>query len=422
MIKTTTPSNYLATVVKLDKHRKHGNADKLICWNIMYNNVITDLTYTEGEMCIYFPVECAINKEFLAHLNLFETKELNNCKDLKGFFNKHGRVRAISLRGERSQGFLINAGLLSEYLGIYVDWNEYEGIEFDTIKDTIICKKYIPFSSKKGNNPLQKKVQKTNIIDGQFKFHINTQPLAKHLQELPLDSKATVTRKLHGTSAVFSKLLVRRKLNFIEQILATLFIKIDTTNYDSVFSSRKVIKSNIKNDTGGFYKEDIWGQWNEKLKDKIENGISLYGEIVGYTAKGANIQKRYHYGCNPEESEFYVYRITSTNYDGISYEFSFDQMVEYCNKFGLKTVPILEAFKLRDRLVGNTIDEVFLDLNKKYASNLCVMNNLEVPEEGYCIKFDNLYEPIIYKSKNPDFLELESKLLDSEEVSIEDEN
>lgn len=83
-IKSNNP-NYLAKIIRLSAPSKHPNADKLIGHNIFFNQVFTDLSYKEGDIVIYFPLECAINKEFISFFNGFSDPELNKDK-VKGYF------------------------------------------------------------------------------------------------------------------------------------------------------------------------------------------------------------------------------------------------------------------------------------------------------------------------------------------------
>ena len=108
--------NYLAKVVKLSGVRKHTNADKLQCVTIDGCNVVTGMDAKDGALYIYFPVESALNKEYLSWSNSFENKEMNADQEKKGFFNRHGRVRAIRLRQERSEGYIVPVEDLSAWL------------------------------------------------------------------------------------------------------------------------------------------------------------------------------------------------------------------------------------------------------------------------------------------------------------------
>ena len=114
MLKTNLKdTNYRAKIVQLKNIRKHSNADKLQCVTIDFQTVITGMNAKEGDIYIYFPLECAINKEYLSWSNSFSSPDMNEDKTKKGFFDKNGRVRAVRLRGEPSQGYIIQIGRAS---------------------------------------------------------------------------------------------------------------------------------------------------------------------------------------------------------------------------------------------------------------------------------------------------------------------
>ena len=75
-------ANYLAKVVKIDNVRKHPSADRLLITTIDGNNVITGSDLKEGDLVIYFPLECSINLDYLTWSNSFEDKTLNEPSKL----------------------------------------------------------------------------------------------------------------------------------------------------------------------------------------------------------------------------------------------------------------------------------------------------------------------------------------------------
>ena len=217
--------NYLAKVVELTNLRKHENADRLQCVAIDGNNVITGLDAQNGSLYVYFPLESAINKEFLSWGNCFEDKELNQNKEVKGFFNKKGRVRAIRLRGERSEGYIVPVQSVSDWIFIATGKNfkitsEHVNQEFDCIFDIQLCEKYVNREALKLRNSEkknQKKVAKeTKLIDNQFRFHIDTSPLKKCAENIHPNDLISITKKLHGTSFVVSKVLCKKPLQWHE--------------------------------------------------------------------------------------------------------------------------------------------------------------------------------------------------------------
>lgn len=504
--------NYLAKVVKLGKPVKHPNADRLLGWMIDGNKVWTDnVNYKEGDIVVYFPLECQINPLILSQLNLFSSPDMNFDKKQKGFFDKNGRVRAVRLRGEPSEGFILNAELVFMSLNMNTitgrNMDDFRDIikkeietEFDTINDIWICKKYVPTKTQGINNKKSKSEDKLKniLLKDQFRFHYDTEQLKKHMDVINPDTTITITKKIHGTSGISSNVLTNVKetklVNIIKTFLSLenflmliwllliIFIsRIDTRiscpiwclyfpheiamifnkkyrnfmrkslyvsdvkEYSLISASRKVIKGvNDKfNNDGGYYKFDIWKYVTNLYKDRIEKGITLYYEIVGYLPNRSMIQKGYDYGCEPSnvdiiDSNIYyyeegkqfkiqVYRITYTTPEGKVIEFSWEQLKDYCRNNGL--IPVKEIFTGSARAFfpiypGEDINvwrEGFLG---KISQNYFQENDPEcvnkVPAEGVVIRIEN-GKPEAYKFKSFLFLEQESKQLDSEKIDIETE-
>jgi hypothetical protein len=84
--------NYLAKVVKLKGLQKHPGADRLQTVVIDFQTVITGMEAKEGDIYIYFPVECTINTSFLSITNSFRDKTFNDDSEKTGFFESNGRV------------------------------------------------------------------------------------------------------------------------------------------------------------------------------------------------------------------------------------------------------------------------------------------------------------------------------------------
>ena len=424
--------NYLAKVVQLNNIRKHENADRLQCVSIDGNNVITGLDAKDGALYVYFPLESAINKEFLAWGNSFEDKTLNQNKEVKGFFNKKGRVRAIRLRGERSEGYIVPVQSICEWIFIATGKNfeitqENVNQEFDCIFDIQLCEKYVNRQAlarrnKEGKN--QKKVaRETKLIDNQFRFHIDTSPLKKYAENIHPNDLISITKKLHGTSFVVSKVLCKKPLLWYEKLLRRLGVNIVDTHYDLVYSSRKVIKnSDLEKTQNHFYSYDVWGDIAKSLEENLTSGITLYGEAVGYLKTGAYIQNGYDYGCEPGKFDTYIYRITFTNPEGKVFEFSTQQVKDYCNKFGMKCVPEIYYGRAKD-LFGIIVDDSWASnfvqkLSDEYLEMDCDMCINQVPAEGICIRRE-VFDIDVYKHKSFRFFEWETKQLDSDEVDIE---
>lgn len=411
--------NYVATLISLPAPRKHSNADKLQCVSINGCNVITGLNAREGDLYVYFPVESVINYSFLSYTDSFKDKTKNTNQEKVGFFEDSGRVKALRLRGEKSEGYIVPWNNVADWINesFHLPVNPpAPGTDFDTINGELFCWKYIvpvrtqsQGTSVSGKKNKKHKVE-SRIIPEQFHFHVDTENLRKHITRLNQPYPIIVTRKLHGTSAVFSNVLVKRKLSLIERVLKWFGVKIVSEEYDFIYSSRSEIKNDTPKEHNHFYKEDIWGAASHEFRGKIEPGITLYGEIVGFTPGGGAIQKGYDYGCAPKTHKTYIYRITLTNPNGDVFEFSWDQIANYCIKKGFTHVPVLDSHIHEHTL--ESFSEIYLEQD-------CWDCATKVPDEGICVRVEvpNKYE--VYKLKSFKFLERETKALDAGEADIE---
>ena len=414
--------NYLAEIVRIEKLEKHPNADKLQIAVINYNRVITGLSAKEGDIYVYFPLESAIDKDYLSWSNSFEDKTMNHNPEEKGFFNKHGRVRAVKLRGELSEGYMVPASDLSSYLKTII--SEYDvGTQFDSFGDKLLVQKYVPYSKPNlhtglGSGERPKNKIKDVLVDGQFNFYSATEHLKKNIHKFNLDDHIVITQKLHGSSFIGSHVLIKRKLSWYEKILKKLRIEIPETKYGYIWSSGKP-KSQLPkgtsegwtSPTGNYYSEDIWKFEFDKIKDILPKGYTIYGEIVGHS-----IQGKYTYQVPfQERSKLYVYKITVTNPDGTVHTMDWNSLKKFCNKYMIEHVPELYVGKLSD--FGSTEEDVVKTLCDKYLDKLLPDG---LPDEGICIQ--SFGEKDWFKLKSPLFLLDETKALDKGEENIEDSN
>lgn len=437
--------NYLAKFVQISNLRKHPNADRLQVTTIDGNDVITGTDIKENDYVVYFPLECAINSDFLSKTNSFEDKSLNLDTEKKGFFNGKGRVRAVKLRGQPSMGYIVPVDVFFNWVNSVTNSStdvfghslvnkEFNAMTVAT-KEVIVCKKYVNRQDKIDKNKEKqanqkykaKKVEK--LIDNQFRLHCDTPQFGKNLFKFSPNDIISITHKLHGTSGVFSKVLCKKKLTWYQKLFKKVGIDIQDTHYDSVYSSRKVIKNKNYSDkevTGGFYGEDIWGVVAKELDPFLEQGMTLYCEIVGYLESGKMVQAKYDYGCKEGEHDTYVYRITTTMPNGTVYEWSTPQIVEWCIKKGIKHVPLYYHGKAEDLFPSLDInthwqDDLLIKMKETYLEKMDPICTNQVPDEGICIRREGL-EIDTYKLKSFAFLQYESAELDTGTVDIESAN
>jgi len=408
--------NYLAKIVKIDLLNKHSNADKLQIAIIDFQNVVVGMDAKIGDLYVFFPLECAINAEFLSFTNSFRDKELNNDKEQTGFFEKTGRVRAVKLRGEKSMGYLVPVSVMEKFTK--TDLKDDIGKDFDTINDILICKKYfVPIKQVQGNRQ-GRKPKVSRLIEGQVRLHVDTENLRKNMKNILPDDWIGITYKTHGSSFWCNHVLVKRKLNIFEKLLKLCRVKIIDTEYDYIFGSRKVVKNG---DLGAvkehFYGYDIWEEIKDEIKDKIPKGFTVYGEALGYLKTGGFIQKDFDYSCEQGKKRLQIYRVTCTNADGICIDLATNQIKEFCERSGLEYVHLFYSGKARHLYPDIDTTEhwhanFIQRLERDFLEKDCFMCKNKLPEEGIVLRKEGLFSFESYKLKSYRFLERETKLLD----------
>jgi hypothetical protein len=436
-------SNYAATVVSV----KEGSLIPLPnCENVQHCLILGSLVIVStdtrvDDVGLFFPVECALSEEFLSNNNLYRSKvsqdypsKGNVDPSKSGFFEQHGRVKCMRFRGHKSEGFFIPMNSLLYILGDLQQGQALtlkEGDTFDTLGDHEICRKYVPKGNRGQSNTQTKGRQPSledSIKEGQFRFHSDTTNLRRNIHKLNPDDYISVTDKFHGTSVVSGRLAVKRNLNWFEKLLKRFGVQILEDTYGLVYSSRRVIKGVngvAKGGSNHYYTSDIWGAVAKELDEKIPDGFTLYGEIVGYTSDGSPIQGGYHYGCAVGQHKYLVYRITTTNASGRVIELSWLQLLEFAKKYGIEPVPTLYYGKARDLFPEldtehHWHDAFLASLEKKFVYDQdCPYNDRGTPAEGVVLRIDRLEEAESFKLKCFRFLEQESKSLDKGTLDIE---
>jgi len=432
-------SNYAATIVKLEKVWKHSNADRLQCTHIFGNNVIVGLNAKEGDIGLFFPLESQIGAEFAVANDLIRRKDPTTGKAAGGMFDSNRRVRCQKFRGEESMGFWIPINSLLKTPG-FEDITPSVGLEIEEHNGITLSKKYIPEhvrtrrASRSSGNRFQ---SASRLIPEQFHFHYDTAQLGKNIHNINPNTLISLTWKLHGTSAIASKVLVRDEYQGFKRLVSKIaeWFGVETVNstYDTLYASRNVVKNGKEEQPAyeitGY---DLWTDSAKQFDFKLHNGETVYYEIVGYDSKGGRpIQKMggysFDYGCNPGDYEIYVYRITHTNVDGIVHELAWPQVIERCGQLGLRHVPSIfygYAADLFEIPLNNTKewrDKFLSKIFEVYAGPQdSIFCNNPVPEEGVVLRIEGLNVKA-FKAKSFRFLKGETEMLDTGEIDIETE-
>ena len=371
---------YCGYVTTLKNVRPHPNADRMKLADCFGNTVCVGLDVKEDEIILYFPTDGQLSVEYCEQNNLVRKKD-EAGNNVGGYLDPDKRnVKAIKLRGEKSDGIVMPLSSL-EYTGISVSDLKI-GDPITVINSHEICCKYIPRTNphrshySSGNKTRKAKVDVSPL----FNEHADTEQLAYNLGAFKTGDYIEITLKMHGTSQRTAHLPVLKK--FKRAFIDWLNRRQGTPIYDwgYVSGTRRVVLSDYE---GGFYGSNSFREPHSKVfEGKLHKGEEVFYEVVGFTDTGAPIMangnneklgkdfvKQYgketvfSYGCSPDgialveyddmitgtsvyeesrpQSDIYVYRMTMTNEDGEVVEYTPDFMRYRCEQMGVKTVPVL---------------------------------------------------------------------------------
>ena len=424
-------SEHVGYVVKVEKLRPHTNADRLQVATFFGNDTCVGLDVKIGDIGVYFPTDLQLDYDFCVQNHLLR-KLIDGTPD-KGYMDPNKRnVSTIKLRGEKSDGIYVN---ISDFDYCFDD----DASKYLKIGDTIsvvnghpICQKYIPHSNKRtghptdGNRTRKKKVP----IAPLFTEHADTEQLAYNLGAFQAGDQIEITLKMHGTSQRTGYLPVFKgyKRSLWDKIMKRDGTPIYEWGY--VSGTRRTV---LENFDGGFYGSNLFREQHSKFfEGKLHKGEEVYYEVVGFTDTGAPIMasasnkklndkafiKQYgetttfSYGCEPAQSELYVYRMTMTNEDGDIVEYTPDVMRYRCEQMGCKCVPVMYKGFIPDEMNGEihmnnfTPGEWIMNIAEKYYAGPDPIGKTHT-REGVVVRIVNKPKFCAYKHKNFEFKCLE---------------
>ena len=448
---------YTGFITTIKGVRKHPNADRLQLAECFGNTVVLDMNYKEGQVGVYFPVDGQLSVEFCQVNDLVRRKD-ENGNVCGGYLDPDKRnIKALRLRGEKSDGLFLPLTCLAEFTKIS---DLKIGDTIDVLNGKEICRKYIPKTKHRtAHAGGGHKVAKANFAPT-FYQHVDTQQLAYNLGAFKAGDIVELTLKMHGTSGRTGYLpLVVRHQSLWDKIFRRPGREVKEYGY--VTGTRRVVLDS-KHD-GGFYDDNTFRlEMANKFEGKLRKGEVVYYEIVGFvnastpimaSVKNSKISDKaftkqygeetvFSYGCDPnggwEETQYstapdtldfdktiapkcdvYVYRMTQVNEDGDAVELSPDQVRYRCEQMGVKTVPVFERF-----IVPDICGEMLVDKTGEVDYGVCtpgefVLRKVEQyfdgPDpigkthirEGVVARVVNRPEIAVFKHKNFSFKVLE---------------
>ena len=412
---------YCAYIATIKDIRKHSNADRLQCCTIFGNNVIVDLSYQNGQRVVYFPVDGQLSKEFAEDNKLVRVKD-ENGNNSGGYLDPDKRnIKALNLRGEKSDGLVLPIKTLSKYTDIS---KLNDGDKITVLNGHEICRKYIPRGNHRKSYSSIKiaknaKELKKEVSYPFFEEHVDTEQLAYNEKAFKPNDTIYITRKLHGSSFRVGNCLefTTTKRNPIFKKLFHLPDKV-TSKFKIISGSRRVV---LRDYDGGYYGSNAFRKkYNDFFINKLPKGMTVYGEIVGWIDENTPIMPKcknskvkdkefskmygeetiFTYGCTKGENHAYIYRITMTNDDGVAVELPTEETKRWCELLGCDFVPLLEKFLYTSWEDLNKRCEKYLDIPEPLSNGTHVT-------EGVVVRIDNRSKFTAYKTKSFTFKLLE---------------
>lgn len=445
---------YNAYITRIKNLHKHPNADRLQIGECFGNAVVVSMEYEDNQLGIYFPSDGKLSVEFAEANNLLRKKD-DAGNNIGGYMDPDKRnVTAIKLRGEKSDGLFLPLESLASFGDITT---LKEGDRIDNFNGHLICEKYIPRSNRRsggasdGNRTRKKKVS----IAPLFSEHADTEQLAYNLGAFKPGDEIEITLKLHGTSqrTGYLPIFKKYKRTLLDRILCREGEPIYDWGYIS--GTRRTV---LEDFDGGYYGSNEFREAHSKFfEGKLNKGEEIFYEVVGFTHTGTPIMascdnkklndkdfvKQYgqtttfSYGCNPEggkeghyedivwvapQSDIYVYRMTMTNEDGFTVEYTPDFMRYRCEQMGVRVVPVFAKVYVKDDAViahhadgtcsggnipdGWTIGDAVKGIAEKFYDGPDPVGKTHV-REGVVVRIINRPKFTAYKHKNWSFKALE---------------
>lgn len=454
-------------ICKLGPHIAIEGADRIVQVNMFGETVITQKGNVEGTLGVLLDMETQLSHEMAHYNNLYSNSELNVDKTQKGYLADNRRIRPVKLKGVKCSAFWMP---ISSLLWVDGEIPFVEGAEITVLNGKEICNRYVtPAQQRAIKAGMAYTAPKSSLVPT-FKEHIDTAQWGKNIHRIKEGDTLIITEKLHGTSARVGRLRVN-KTSKTNKVLAWLFnllrvVKlVDIPVYEYCVGSRRVVKTigGEKKEGASYYKEDIWSLAAGQFKEKLHKGETIYGEIVGYLPDGGLIMPshdnsklekfmekgeykkfierygkstKFTYGCVDNKGQLdmydiYVYRITTTNEDGVQLDYSWEQVKGRCEELGVKHVPELAKFKVCEwpnedgtkylgvNVGGKPAEQIVEEITNDHSE--LFPNHLR---EGVCIRVESKgFVPQIYKSKSYLFKVLEGIIKDNEAyVDVEETN
>ena len=400
-------------------------SDRIKLAQIGSYQIIVGLDTAVGTVGLLFESGTQLSEQFASANDLVRRKD-ERGNPAGGYFEANRRVKAIKMRGARSEGFFCGLGALA-FTG-YDVYKLNEGDKFSELNGVSICNKYYtPATLRAMANGTYKQVR-SNIM---FPKHIETEQLKKCLNELKNGDLVHFSEKIHGSSGRYGLVLETKPLpgNKLTTWFRNLF-KLPTTKSEWVklVGTRNVVLQGDLADQPTSYYGDESFRYKAVEGLNLAKGEIVYGELVGWAGVDKPIMARqtitdkavklllgdtitYTYGQVNGACKFYIYRICQANEDGKIVELSWFDVQRRALQLGFETVPHFETF------IYDGDPDRLLKYVTSIIDNGVVLSTLDNTHlmEGVVLRVESNRGTDWYKAKSTDFLIAEGILREKED-------
>ncbi|WGH49778.1 putative RNA ligase [Alishewanella phage vB_AspM_Slickus01] len=345
-------SNYQAIIAKIDRTIPIDGADNIKIAVVLSEFVIVSKSYVDGMVGVFFPAGTQLSESFCRENNLYRDKEQNKDNTKSGFIEKNRKIRAQPFMKVKSEGLFMSLDALSFTGAKLTDLRV--GDKFEKLNNIDIATKFISEKTKNAGAANKQKAVKKNLTP-LFHEHMDTGQLKHNITKIEVGDLITIQTKKHGTSVRYANTKHQLALPKWKKFVNKFFDVFPTEKFDFVVGTRRVVL-NTPEKTGFHGSEAYRFVWLEKLKPFLTQGMTVYGELVGFangkpimnphnldSLKNKALLKKYgkepmvyKYGCPNGTCDFHIYRITVTTNDGLTIDLSQKQLVTWCELRGFK--------------------------------------------------------------------------------------
>jgi len=372
----------LATIQKIDSIKSINGADNIECVTVLGWEVVTKKgEFKVNDLIIFIEIDSVVpDKPEFEFLRV-----------------RKFRVRTIKLKKQVSQGLVVPVTMLKDNPKFWTGPIGFFGKVGDDVTEALGIEKYLTPSEQDEEYQLQQAVKLEKSIFKKFlmrfawyRRYINRNKIKgtfpswisktdeERIQNMPRvledfkNKVVYVTEKVDYQSVTFTGRMIPKY-----KILG----KYSPKKYQFIVCSR----NGINNDKNSLY-------WKIATKYNIESILKYNPTLTIQGEQGSTNVQGNKYGIS--EPTLWVFNIIDHE---TKHQFNYAELLNFCMKWGLTTVPFIEYYKLSE--LGSTVTELV-----EYSKGFSKINP-KVKREGVVVRgFENDKKLFSFKVINPDFL------------------